>query len=423
MPLRIRFLLSLLALCLLSPAALHAQRKRKAQPQQPRLSVEELMQAYRFTEAIAQLQTDVDAARRAGVPANRQEADLRRAQMGQSMLLGVEKVMVIDSMAVPRAALSSLMRPGTGCGTVMPMDEVKNLIDAPMARTGQTAYANDWGDRLTYAAADSLQAPTRLYGAWREGNRWTSTGPLPGLDEEGMEYDFPYFLSDGVTLYFAAQGEESLGGYDIFRTRYDAGAKAYLKAEHLGMPFNSPANDYLMVINEDAQLGWFVSDRFQPADSVCIYTFVPDNSPETYLLTDSLRQHITQVARLQCIALTQTDAQAVQQARMRHHNLRQTAATQGTATGRYVICDDTVYHSLTQFKSEAARRIAMEADAVARKLTTETAELDALQRTIGQGRRTAEMQLRLRELQQDIPQLRDQLHTLQKNYRKAELQQ
>ena len=65
----------------------------------------------------------------------------------------------------------------------------------------------------------------------------------------------------------------------------------------------------------------------------------------------------------------------------------------------------------------------MEADAVARKLTTETAELDALQRTIGQGRRTAEMQLRLRELQQDIPQLRDQLHTLQKNYRKAELQQ
>ena len=110
MPLRIRFLLSLLALCLLSPAALHAQRKRKAQPQQPRLSVEELMQAYRFTEAIAQLQTDVDAARRAGVPANRQEADLRRAQMGQSMLLGVEKVMESPFVARLVAGMPNLTR-------------------------------------------------------------------------------------------------------------------------------------------------------------------------------------------------------------------------------------------------------------------------------------------------------------------------
>lgn len=82
-------------------------------------------------------------------------------------------------------------------------------------------------------------------------------------------------MSDGVTLYFAHKGNGSLGGYDIFVTRYDEEDNTYLKAQNIGYPFNSTANDYLYVVDEVDSLGWFVTDRRQSDGMVCVYTFVP----------------------------------------------------------------------------------------------------------------------------------------------------
>lgn len=50
----------------------------------------------------------------------------------------------------------------------------------------------------------------------------------------------------------------------------------YLAPEQLGMPFNSPYNDYMMVFDEVKGLGWFVSDRFQPEGKACVYLFIPN---------------------------------------------------------------------------------------------------------------------------------------------------
>ena len=52
--------------------------------------------------------------------------------------------------------------------------------------------------------------------------------------------------------------------------------------ENVGMPFNSPYNDYMYVIDEFNDLGWFASDRYQPEDKVCVYVFVPNESKQVY---------------------------------------------------------------------------------------------------------------------------------------------
>ena len=79
-------------------------------------------------------------------------------------------------------------------------------------------------------------------------------------------------------MYFASQGNGSLGGYDLFVTRYNMNSDSYLAPERLGMPFNSPYNDYMIVFDEVKNLGWFVSDRFQPEGQVCVYLFIPNEN-------------------------------------------------------------------------------------------------------------------------------------------------
>lgn len=95
------------------------------------------------------------------------------------------------------------------------------------------------------------------------------------MTEGYKSVNYPFMMPDGTTFYFAATGEESIGGYDIFVTRFDSESGSFLKAENIGMPFNSTANDYMYAIDEFNDIGWFATDRSQPEGKVCIYIFIP----------------------------------------------------------------------------------------------------------------------------------------------------
>ena len=108
-------------------------------------------------------------------------------------------------------------------------------------------------------------------------DKWGDEKQLPMNINSNDDDNYPFVLSDGVTIYYASKGNGSLGGYDLFVTRYNINSDTYLAPEQLSMPFNSPFNDYMMVYDETKELGWFVSDRFQPEDKVCVYLFIPNN--------------------------------------------------------------------------------------------------------------------------------------------------
>ena len=108
------------------------------------------------------------------------------------------------------------------------------------------------------------QGVFRFYTKFKSFDRWTDETPVSGLDTDG-DLRYPFLQNDGVTIYYAASGSESMGGLDIFVSRYNTATGKYLKPENIGMPFNSEANDYLYVIDEDNNLGWFATDqRAQP---------------------------------------------------------------------------------------------------------------------------------------------------------------
>ena len=87
----------------------------------------------------------------------------------------------------------------------------------------------------------------------------------------------PFMLEDGETLYFASDRDGGLGGYDIYMTRRD-GQGGFYEPSNVGMPYNSPGDDVLYVIDEQNNLGWWATDRFTEPDSLTIFVFVPNAS-------------------------------------------------------------------------------------------------------------------------------------------------
>ncbi len=71
----------------------------------------------------------------------------------------------------------------------------------------------------------------------------------------------PFIAKDGHTLYFSSNNLKSIGGYDIFKTRYQAESGKWLEVENLGIPINSCSDDVHFKLNSDGLNGIFTSDR------------------------------------------------------------------------------------------------------------------------------------------------------------------
>ncbi|MDE7443147.1 MAG: hypothetical protein K2M65_03195, partial [Muribaculaceae bacterium] len=51
----------------------------------------------------------------------------------------------------------------------------------------------------------------------------------------------------------------------------------FLSPQNVGMPYNSPYDDYLLAIDEQTGAGWWATDRNQLGDQITIYKFIPSD--------------------------------------------------------------------------------------------------------------------------------------------------
>ena len=413
---QIKTTITALALILL-PFRSYAQDPTPATPPPP--SATELISSYRFGEAANALRSQIRAAREAGNPTGRLEKDLRTATLGESMLRATERVTMVDSVSCSRDALFSLLRLSEECGRVAP---AAAFTDLGFSIDGATVFQNALQNTLLFARKDAA-GKKKLFSSNRlANNTWTTPEPIALSSSEDATQDYPYLCADGRTLYFAAQGTESLGGYDIFVTRYDTETRSYLRPENVGMPFNSPDNDYLMLIDDASGLGWFVTDRRQPASKVCVYCFVPNESREVFG-ENTNSAALRRAARLLRMADFQTDKPALTAARERLDALRSNKGRAAKAADFIVVSNDLVYGSPAAFRNETARRIAQQWSESKTQLQTDCDTLDKLraQYATANAAERATLKDEILRLERQTLDTERSMQTMEKDMRAAEL--
>ena len=269
------------------------------------------------------------------------------------MIAATEKVMFIDSVVVDKDKFLQYYNLNPESGRIARyQDEFKSK------RNPNCTVFFPATDKRYYLSQENNEGRISLYFCDVVNKKMSRPSKVHGIndDKRFTRVNYPFMLGDGQTLYFAAEGPEGLGGYDIYVTRYDAGKDRFMKCENIGMPFNSEANDYMFVIDEYDSLGWFATDRNQEEGKVCIYTFIPPTIRETYDTDVYTPEQIRQFACIHDISATWDDRQALEaaQTRIRLAAMRKSRQT----TGReftFVINDDIVYTKLSDFKAPQNR--------------------------------------------------------------------
>ena len=331
-----------------------------------------------------------------------------------------QQILFIDSIVADKDQVLAQIHLSEDAGQLM-----TSKTFTGKAVSGQ-AFVNEMGNKAYLSLPDD-SLKQQLYTCDLLGGEWSQPEALQGLNDGLIETSYPYMLADGQTLYFAGQGEESIGGYDIFFTRYDAHSGRFLKPENLGMPFNSEANDYLYVIDEYRQLGYFVTDRRQPEGKVCIYIFVPAESRQTYDAGVYSEQQIRDFAAITRIADTWTDnkAREAAMARLKAVNSAQkrVKTVAPDAQQCLVITDALTYSTASDFKSKEAASLYQQLVQVRQKLSqleSQTEQLRTLYHQAGKAERKS-LQTEIMEAEGELKALYATEKRLEKQTRQAEI--
>ena len=282
----------------------------------------------------------------------------------ESMRGFTQKVMFIDSVVVSKSKLLSSLNIPDEAGSIQAYNKFFNTTDQP----NSIVYLNQLRNKCVFSKF--TDGGWDLYSKEMIGEKWSNAVPLKGLDILGDDVDinWPFLLSDGTTLYFAAKGEESIGGFDIFMTRYDETTQSYLKPENIGMPFNSIDNDYFFIVDEYDGIGWFATDRNQPEGKVCIYSFIYNNVRENYVVDEYTSEQLRQLSEIHSISQTWTSNQARLDALEQLTAVYKRKFTQKKKNDfEFVINDELTYTTLTDFRSVEAAEMYVNLNELLRK--------------------------------------------------------
>lgn len=302
---------------------------------------------YRYDEAIPLMETYISQLQKRKEPVERFESLLSKFRQGDRMLHGVERITVIDSFVVDKDNFLQAMHLSKEAGKIE-WDSQNQCA----------SFTNEMGDKQLISILRN--GKKGLYTSIRLIDKWSDPEPMGALNQTDINLNYPFVSSDGITLYFASDDAQGLGSYDIYVTRFEPETNRYLKPDNIGFPFNSPYNDYLYAIDEFNNLGWFVSDRFQPEGKVCVYVFVPNEQKIVYDYDTTDPKQLVQLARLTPIRLTQTDAARVREAKQRLASVKyaqEDKQTRPQIDFTFVVSDDHIYHRLDDFRSEKARQL------------------------------------------------------------------
>lgn len=324
----------------------------------------------------------------------------------ERMTQNTQRIVFIDSMVVPHNEILGRLQltPRTGL----------------LRQDGETfSYQNEIGTRRITVKDNRLYTSDLVAGTFAEQQE------LKGVFNAGVidTLNCPFLMNDGQTLYFAAKGSESIGGYDIFVTRYNSKTQSFLKPENIGMPFNSTDDDLLYIIDEERNIGFFATTRRQPEGYACIYIFIPSEVRKIY--DEMAPAELKRMAELQSIADTWGDGSERKQALQRLNTQQSAVPMQApTETTPFVINDRTTYTSAADFRSPNGARMYQE-------LLSLQSQLEALERSLHVSRTvyahaSADKRSQLREEmlrdESQLDQLRLDIHQLEKDLRNTENQ-
>ena len=335
----------------------------------------------------------------------------RQIDLSKSFINRIEKLEILDSIPVSKDLFFKAYRLPSSAGTLEGPEGLPYKVNEV-----EYVFTNEEGDFKMWSQPDT----TRFYNIAESirltDGTWSRPVMAPLSLGGGKNAEFPFMMADGVTLYFASDGEGSIGGYDIFIATRDPQTGEYLQPQNIGMPYNSPFDDYLLAIDEENGVGWWATDRNLLDDNLTVYLFKVNDTRTNYD-PDEEESDIADLALI-------SDFRATQNPEEDYTELLETVRNISTERKKKVdfqfpLSGGRLYTTLDDFQTaggKRAMRIYLDAEKNLKKSADELSRL----RHEYHDNPTASIKDKIRSLEAEVEKERDNLKILKNDIYRAE---
>ena len=124
---------------------------------------------------------------------------------------------------------------------------------------------------------------------------WALPQNIGDIINTPYDEDSPYMHPDGKTLYFSSNGHNTMGGYDIFMSKWDEALKIWSIPTNVGVPINTPHDDLHFSWSADGRRVYFSSIRAEgKGESDLYYADINRDAAQVMLLKGLVLDSATQ---------------------------------------------------------------------------------------------------------------------------------
>ncbi|MCG8580564.1 MAG: SPOR domain-containing protein [Bacteroidales bacterium] len=296
--------------------------------------------SYQFEEAINQYNRFLKYASASDIRNDKAEKYKRESEFGLQQSAKIYHLDVYERDTVLIDEFLNAYNPAADVGKVGQNNE---FFESGVDPNG-VLYLTERGDEV-YFSMKNEEAIGRLFKMEKLLDGWSESVALEGINSEADDRH-PFVIIDGSTIFFSSNREGGMGGYDLYKADDDAEQKTFTNPVNLGIPFNSPKDDYLFVADEFNQLAWFSSNRETSDSTLIVYTIKWDNS-----VVKSFVEDINDVRIVAGMPLSDIERQAGNGG----NEKTKKANAKADKAFHFVVADTLIYSQLEHFRSDEAR--------------------------------------------------------------------
>ncbi len=223
--------------------------------------------SYNYEEAISKYKTFLKIASTTDARKEKANAFIEECSNGRKISNKIYHLEVLNKSKVHKYSILNKYAPAKDVGKLLQNGDFFESGVNP----NNIMFETERGDVVYFSMKTNTEDTLSIYKMVKLIDGWGKSEPVGEPVNSVYNDAYPFLATDGLTFYFASNRPGGMGGYDIYKAYYDNETNSFLDPINLGVPFNSPDDDFLFVSDEFNKVAWFASNRETSGDSVYVY--------------------------------------------------------------------------------------------------------------------------------------------------------
>ncbi|MFD1551161.1 hypothetical protein DNU06_03815 [Putridiphycobacter roseus] len=207
-------------------------------------------------------------------------ANLNACENGKKLLSNITDMIVLDKVEVKKEDFYELYKLNNIGGNLLITDQFQSKLDKKNGHRPiiyfpddspyifYSSYGNDESTGLDIFVKQKLP-----------NGKWTDAIKVVGDVNTEEDEDYPYLSPDGKFLYFSSKGHNSMGGYDVFKSKVIIEGASFATPKNMDFAISSPNDDILYIVDSLDRMAYFSSARESQYGKLFVYNVRVEKVP------------------------------------------------------------------------------------------------------------------------------------------------